>query len=40
MLDIKTAKPKNKDKNKGINMSAKGIKPLSISSCFKDIVIK
>ena len=29
---IKIAKPKNKDKNKGINIRAKGIKLLNISS--------
>ena len=29
---IKIAIPKNKDKNKGINITAKGIKPLNISS--------
>ena len=29
---IKIANPKNKDKNKGINIRAKGIKPLNISS--------
>ena len=28
----KIANPKNKDKNNGINISAKGIKPLNISS--------
>ena len=37
---IKIANPKNKDKNKGINIMAKGIKPLNISSCFKDIEIQ
>ena len=36
----KIAKPKNKDKNRGINIRAKGIKPLNISSCVKDIEIK
>ena len=36
----KIAKPKNNDKNKGINTRAKGIKPLSISSCVKDIEIQ
>ena len=36
----KIARPKNKDKNKGINMSAKGIKPLNISSCVKEIEIQ
>ena len=37
---IKIASPKNKDKNKGINIIAKGIKPLNISSCVKDIEIQ
>ena len=37
---IKIANPKNKDKNKGINIRDKGIKSLNISSCFKDIEIK
>ena len=32
--------PKNKDKNKGINIREKGIKPLNISSCVKDIEIQ
>ena len=36
----KIANPKNKDKNKGINIRAKGIKPLNISSCVKDIEIQ
>ena len=36
----KIASPKNKDKNKGINIIAKGIKPLNISSCVKDIEIQ
>ena len=36
----KTAKPKNKDRKSGINIRAKGIKPLNISSCVKDIVIQ
>ena len=36
----KIAKPKNKDKNRGINIRAKGIKPLNISSCVKDIEIQ
>ena len=36
----KIARPKNKDKNKGINMTAKGIKPLNISSWVKDIEIQ
>ena len=37
---IKIAKPKNKDKNKGISIRAKGIKPLNISSCVRDIEIQ
>ena len=37
---IKIAKPKNKDKNNGINIRAKGIKSLNISSCVKDIEIQ
>ena len=36
----KIANPKNKDKNKGINIRAKGITPLNISSCVKDIEIQ
>ena len=36
----KIASPKNKDKNKGISIRAKGIKPLNISSCVKDIEIQ
>ena len=36
----KIASPKNRDKNKGINIRAKGIKPLNISSCVKDIEIQ
>ena len=36
----KIANPKNNDKNKGINIMAKGIKPLNISSCVKDIEIQ
>ena len=36
----KIANPKNNDKNKGINIIAKGIKPLNISSCVKDIDIQ
>ena len=36
----KIAKPKNKDKNRGTNIRAKGIKPLNISSCVKDIEIQ
>ena len=34
------AKPKNKDRKRGINIIAKGIKPLNMSSCVKDIVIQ
>ena len=37
---IKTANPKNKDKNNGINISAKGIKPLNISSWVNDMEIQ
>ena len=36
----KIAKPKNKDKNKGININEKGIKFLKISSCVNDIEIQ
>jgi len=36
----KIANPKNNDKNKGINIMVKGIKPLNISSCVKDIEIQ
>ena len=36
----KITNPKNKDKNSGINIIAKGIKPLNISSCVKDIEIQ
>ena len=36
----KIAKPKNKDKNRGINIRAKGINPLNISSCVKDMEIQ
>ena len=36
----KIDKPKNKDKKRGINIRAKGIKPLNISSCVKDIEIQ
>ena len=38
--DTKVANPKNKDRNKGISTSAKGIRPMNISSCVKDIVIQ
>ena len=37
---IKIANPKNIDKNKGINMIAKGIRLLNVSSCVKDIEIQ
>jgi len=37
---IKHANPKNKDKNKGINTRAKGMRPLNISSCVKEIEIQ
>ena len=36
----KIAKPKNKDKNKGINITAKGIRTLNTSSWVKDIKIQ
>ena len=36
----KIANPKNKDKKKGINIRAKGIKPLNISSCVNDMEIQ
>ena len=36
----KIANPKNNDKNKGISIRARGIKPLNISSCVKDIEIQ
>ena len=36
----KIASPKNKDKNKGISIRAKGINPLNISSCVRDIEIQ
>ena len=36
----KIAKPKNKDKKRGISIRAKGIKPLNIASCVKDIEIQ
>jgi len=36
----KIASPKNIDKNKGTSISAKGIKPLNISSCVRDIEIQ
>ena len=34
------AKPKNKDKKRGINIIAKGIKTLNISSNVKEIAIQ
>ena len=37
---VRIANPKNNDKNKGINIRAKGINPLNISSCVKDIEIQ
>ena len=37
---IKIANPKKSDKNKGINISEIGIKPLNISSCVKEMVIQ
>ena len=37
---IKIANPKNNDKKRGINIREKGIKPLNISSCVKDIEIQ
>ena len=37
---IKIDNPKKKDKNKGINISAKGIRVLNISSCVKEIEIQ
>ena len=37
---ISIANPKNKDKKRGINTSAKGISPLNISSWVKDIEIQ
>ena len=36
----KIAKPKNNDKNKGINIIAKGMIPLNISSWVRDIEIQ
>ena len=36
----KIAKPKNKDRNKGTRIIAKGMKPLNISSCVRDIEIQ
>ena len=37
---INVVKPKNIDKNKGINTRANGIRPRNISSCVKDIEIQ
>ena len=37
---IKTTKPKNRDRNSGINIRVKGIKPLNISSWVRDIEIQ
>ena len=37
---IKIAKPKKNDKNKGINIRAKGIKPINTSSCVSEIEIQ
>ena len=37
---IKIVSPKNNDKNKGIKVRAKGIKPINISSCVRDIEIQ
>ena len=37
---IKMANPKKRDKNKGISIREKGIKPINISSCVKDIDIQ
>ena len=34
------ANPKNKERNKGINIKAKGIKSLNISSWVRDIAIQ
>ena len=36
----KIDRPKNKDKNRGINIRAKRINPLNISSCVKDMEIQ
>ena len=36
----KIANPKNNDKNKGINIKAKGIRFLKISSCVSEIEIQ
>ena len=39
-LVIKIAKPKNKDKNNGTNIRAKGIRPLKLSSCVNEMEIQ
>ena len=36
----KIADPKNRERNRGINIRAKGIKPSNISSCVRDIEIQ
>ena len=39
-LVTKIAKPKNKDKNNGTNIRAKGISPLKLSSCVNEMEIQ
>ena len=39
-LVTKIAKPKNKDKNNGTIITAKGIRPLKLSSCVNEIEIQ
>ena len=39
-LVTKIARPKNKDKNKGTSIRAKGIKPLKVASWVKEIEIQ
>ena len=39
-LVTKIAKPKNKDKNNGTNIRAKGIRPLKLSSCVNEMEIQ
>ena len=39
-LVIKIASPKNKDKNNGTNIRAKGIRSLKISSCVNEMEIQ
>ena len=39
-LQLKLLIQKNKDKNKGISTRAKGMRPLNISSCVRDIAIQ